>query len=335
MRVLVRKSVVAVACGALLVGVPATGAAAGGDAVAAAIPAAVAGAGGGAGAAEITCDSDSSGQDASFYSGPSAGYTYDEKFSAGPKTPGLPDHTPQGLAAWNDWDGAGNGLLLVTAYGKDGSNAKIYGVDPSTGKTVGDVEIAETHASGIAIARGWAFVTGRNNAEGHYTIRKYKLSELADALKAEGSPYVKQTGQAREVYGASFLSGDGNTLYAGKYSREGREKMYAYSVAADGGLTTGKSFEIPKGTQGLLVTGDKFVYSTSLSRDVRSNLYVIDKGATDIDIPSTRCFRSPSMSEGIDDLGGNAYVLYESGSHQYPDARNVIDELHKAPVAGL
>ncbi|MEB3370737.1 hypothetical protein [Saccharopolyspora mangrovi] len=320
MRALVRKSVVAAACGALLVGVPATGAAAGGAAEA---------------AAEITCDSDSSGQDASFYSGPSAGYTYDEKFSAGPDIPGLPEHTPQGLAAWNDWDGAGNGLLLISAYGKDGANAKIYGVDPKSGKTVGDVEIAETHASGIAISQGWAFVTGRNNAEGHYTIRKYKLSELADALKAEGSPYVKQTGEAREVYGASFLAGDGNTLYAGKYSREGREKMYAYSVAADGTLTTGKSFEIPKGTQGLMVTGDKFVYSTSLSRDVRSNLYVIDKGATDIDIPSTRCFRSPSMSEGIDDLGGTAYVLYESGSAQYPDARNVIKNLHEAPVSSL
>lgn len=315
MRALVRKSVVAAVSGALLLGVPATGAA--------------------AETAAIACDDDSSGQDASFYRGPSAGYTYDEKFSAGPKIPGLPEHTAQGLAAWKDWDGAGNGLLLVSAYGKDGSNAKIYGVDPSSGKTVGDVEIAETHASGIAIAQGWAFVTGRNNAEGHYTIRKYKLSELADALKAEGSPYVKQTGEAREVYGASFLSGDGNTLYAGKYSRDGREKMYAYSVAADGELTTGKSFEIPKGTQGLMVTGDKFVYSTSLSRDVRSNLYVIDKGATDIDIPSTRCFRSPSMSEGIDDLGGNAYVLYESGSYQYPDARNVIENLHKAPVAGL
>lgn len=315
MRALVRKSVVAAVSGALLFGVPATGAA--------------------AETAAIACDDDSSGQDASFYSGPSAGYTYDEKFSAGPKIPGLPEHTPQGLAAWNDWDGAGNGLLLISAYGKDGSNAKIYGVDPASGKTVGDVEIAETHASGIAIARGWAFVTGRNNAEGHYTIRKYKLSELADALKAEGSPYVKQIGEAREVYGASFLSGDGNTLYAGKYSRDGREKMYAYSVADDGALTTGTSFEIPKGTQGLMVTGDKFVYSTSLSRDVRSNLYVIDKGATDIDIPSTRCFRSPSMSEGIDDLGGHAYVLYESGSYQYPDARNVIENLHKAPVAGL
>lgn len=315
MKALVRKTVVAAVSGALLLGVPATGVA--------------------AESAAITCDSDSSGQDASFYSGPSAGYTYDEKFSAGPDIPGLPDHTPQGLAAWNDWDGAGNGLLLVSAYGKDGANAKIYGVDPKSGKTVGDVEIAETHASGIAIAQGWAFVTGRNTAEGHYTIRKYKLSELADALKAEGSPYVRQTGQAREVYGASFLAGDGNTLYAGKYSREGREKMYAYSVAANGELTTGKSFEIPKGTQGLMVTGDKFVYSTSLSRDVRSNLYVIDKGATDIDIPSTHCFRSPSMSEGIDDLGGTAYVLYESGSHQYPDALNVITKLHKAPVSAF
>ncbi|SFS85303.1 hypothetical protein [Saccharopolyspora flava] len=315
MRALVRKSAVAAVSGALLLGVPVTGSA--------------------AESAAITCNSDSSGEDASFYGGPSAGYTYDEKFSAGPAIPGIPEHTPQGLAAWNDWDGAGHGLLLITAYGPDGSNAKIYGVDPASGKTVGDVEIAETHASGIAIARGWAFVTGRNNSEGHYTIRKYKLSQIADALKAEGSPYLKQTGEAREVYGASFLAGDGNTLYAGKYSRDGREKMYAYSVAENGDLTTGKSFEVPKGTQGLMVTGDEFVYSTSLSRDVRSNIYVTTKGATDIDIPATHCFRSPSMSEGIDDLGGTAYVLHESGSGQYPDALNVVKRLHKAKAGSL
>lgn len=312
MRVLVRKTAVAAACAALVLGVPATGAAAESTA--------------------ITCDSDSSGQDASFYSGPSASYTYDEKFSAGPDVPGLSSYTPQGLTAWKDWDGAGNDLLLVSAYGESGQDARLLGIDPKSGKAVGEVAIAETHAGGVAVSRGWAFVQGKETADGNGSIRKYRLSELRDALKASGTPYLKQVGEAREVYASSFLSSDGNTVYAGKFNDSGRDKMYAYGVAADGTLTTGKSFEVPKSTQGLMVTADKFVYSTSYGRDKRSNLYVIDKGATDIDIPSTHCFRSPSMSEGITEYGGNAYVLYESGSYKYTDALNVIKKLHQAPV---
>jgi hypothetical protein len=130
----------------------------------------------------------------------------------------------------------------------------------------------------------------------------------------------------------------GDYLYAGKFSETSRGKMYRYKVGADGGLTTQSgAYEVPTKTQGLMVTADKFVYSTSLGNDNRSNIYVVDGGARDIDRSSTRCFRAPSMSEGIAQYGGYAWLVYESGADKYvaKNPRNIIRELHKSKISTL
>lgn len=279
----------------------------------------------------ITCDSRAPGHPASFYSGLSASYAYDNKFSKGPAVPGLKTHVPQGIAAWHNWDGSKD-LLLVTSY-QDGKDAHIIGIDPANGKHVGTVAIAESHVGGIAVVNGWAFVSGAGNS-----IRKYRLSELKTKMKQSGVPYLKQVGEARQVYAASFISSYGDYLYAGKFSETSRGKMYRYRVGSDGGLTTQSgAYEVPTKTQGLMVTADKFVYSTSFGNDNRSNIYVVDGGARDIDRSSTRCFRAPSMSEGIAQYGGYAWLVYESGADKYvaKNPRNIIRELHKAKISTL
>ncbi|RKT84419.1 hypothetical protein SAMN05421805_103350 [Saccharopolyspora antimicrobica] len=281
----------------------------------------------------IECASAASGQ-GPFYPGPSASHVYDKAFGKGPAVPELGSSTPQGLATWTGWDGAGKDLLLVTSYGKSGKDALIIGIDPKTGAHVGTVAIAESHVGGIAVSKGWAFVQGRPSGSTP-TIRKYKLTELRDAMKKSGTPYLKQTGEAQKVTAASFLTADGGTLYAGKFSETGRGTMQSYQVGDDGSLTEQKTYEVPMKTQGLMVTKDHFVYSTSYGRTNRSNLYVVDKGATDIDIPSTECYRAPSMTEGIAQYGDQAFLLFESGSYQYPDARNVIKNLHKGTVSAV
>lgn len=323
MNTLLRRTAIAAISAALVIGTATTGT---------------------AGAAEneakadnIKCESESSGKDAEFYNGESASYMYDKKFGHGPTIPGLDTHTPQGVAAWDNWDGSGNDLMLVTSYGKKGTAAHLIGIDAKSGKTVGTVAIAESHVGGIAVSKGWAFVQGRDSGKWD-TVRKYKLSELKDKMKQGGVPELKQVGKARNVYAASFLSAYGDHLYAGKFNDKGRGKMYAYKISDDGSLETGKSYEVPTKTQGLLVTKDHFVYSTSHGRDKRSNLYVVDHGATDIDRGSTRCFRAPSMAEGIAGHDGNAYLVYESGSYKYmsdPKTRNVIQEMHKAKISEL
>ncbi|MGP4018647.1 hypothetical protein [Saccharopolyspora sp. 5N708] len=321
MHTLLRKTAITVVSGAFLLGTAATSTAA---------PAPEEGSSDQA----ITCESDASGSNATFYSGPSASYAYDGAFDKGPAVPGLDKYTPQGISSWRDWDGSGNDLLLVTAYGEPGQDARIIGIDPLTGKQVGAAAIAESHVGGIAVSKGWAFVQGQNSGKWG-TIRKYRLTDLADAMKQGGAPYLKQVGKARNVYAASFVSSYGDTLYAGKFNDTGRGEMYSYKVGDDGSLTTEHAYEVPTKTQGLMVTKDKFVFTSSYGRANRSNIYVVDKGATDIDKPSTKCFRAPSMAEGMTEYGGAAYLLFESGSYQYRDARNVIENLHVGNISAL
>jgi glutamine cyclotransferase len=102
--------------------------------------------------------------------------------------------------------------------------------------------------------------------------------------------------------------------------------------------TVNKAWEVPTKTQGLLVTGSHFVFSTSYGRDKRSNLYVVRRGQPDLDKAKLSCFRAPSMSEGITEYGGRAYLVFESGSHVYrsdPKTLNVISRLHKATISSL
>lgn len=282
--------------------------------------------------AAITCDTATSGGSA-FYDGPSASYKYDARFSNSASIPNLSTHTPQGAGTWYNWDGSGKNLLLVASY-RDGADSQIYGIDPSTGSTVGVVAIAESHVGGITVSKGWAFVAGQGSS-----IRKYSLTALRDALKAAGTPYLTQVGTARDVAASSFIGSYGDSLFSGSFNADGRGTMYEYKVAADGTLTTlAGAWEVPTKAQGLTVTANHFIYSTSYGRGNRSNLYVVKRGQKDLDAAALSCFRAPSMTEGITEYNGTAYLVYESASHLYgsdPATLNVIPRLHKASISSL
>jgi hypothetical protein len=288
--------------------------------------------------AAISCDTATTGG-STFYDGPSASRKYDARFSNSANIPGLGTHTPQGAGTWYNWDGSGEDLLLVASYRKD-ADSHIYGIDPATGATVGVVAIAESHVGGITTSKGWAFVAGEGNPEtGEGSIRKYRLTELRNAMKAAGTPYLAEVGTARTVAGSSFLTSYGDSIWSGTFKDTSRGKMYEYKIADDGTLTTvAGAWEVPTKAQGLMVTGTHFIYSTSYGRTNRSNLYVVRRGQRDLDAAELSCFRAPSMTEGITEYNGTAYLAYESGSHLYrsdPDTLNVITKLHKASVSTL
>ena len=282
--------------------------------------------------AAITCDTATTGG-ATFYDGPSASKKYDARFSNSASIPHLSTHTPQGAGTWYNWDGSGKNLLLVGSY-RAGADSQIYGIDPATGSTVGVVAIAESHVGGITVSKGWAFVSGAGSS-----IRKYSLPSLRDAMKAAGTPYLAQVGTARDVAGASFIGSYGDSLFSGTFNDTGRGTMYEYKIADDGTLTTvAGAWEVPTKTQGLTVTANHFIYSTSYGRGNRSNLYVVKRGQKDLDAAALSCFRAPSMTEGITEYNGTAYLVYESGSYLYsgdPATLNVIPRLHKASISSL
>ncbi len=281
--------------------------------------------------AAITCDPATT-DGSTFYDGPSASKKYDGFFSNSANVAGLGTHTPQGIGSWWNWDGSKD-LLLVASY-RDGARSNIYGIDPATGATVGVVAIAGSHVGGITTTKGWAFVSG-----GSDSIRKYRLTELRDAMKAAGTPYLAQVGPDRSVAGSSFLTSYGDSLWSGSFNETGRGTMHEYKIADEGTLTTvAGAWEVPTKAQGLMVTGTHFIYSTSYGRKNRSNLYVVRRGQRDLDKAQLSCFRAPSMTEGITEYNGRAYLVYESGSHLYrsdPATLNVITKLHKASVASL
>jgi hypothetical protein len=302
----------------------------------------------------IKCEEAATGGTAPLYDGKSASYMYDSRFRPGPdlSSKELSDHTPQGVAWWKNWDGNGNDLLLVSTYGR--GKAHIVGLDPKAGdKTVGTIDIEprasdtqQTHAGAIALNGKWAFVDGPKK-DGWHTIRKYSLSDLKKAMTAKGGS-VNPQGEDRKVYGASFMTIDGSHLYAGKFSSEHRDWMYSYTVAGDGSLTldrkadgNGLRWEVPQWTQGVAVADGRFLFSTSSGRKYRSNVYVTNKGETNLDRASVRCFRAPSMAEGITATpNGEAYLLFESGSYKYNGASgnpaiNVIKGVHRAKLSTL
>jgi hypothetical protein len=302
----------------------------------------------------IKCEQATTGWTSTVYDGKSASYMYDERFTPGPNLSSqeLSDHTPQGVAWWKNWDGKGNDLLLVSTYGKGA--AHIVGLDPKAkGKTVGTVDIEprngdkhQTHAGALALNDKWVFLDGPKSG-GWHTIRKYSLTDLRKAMTA-GSGSVTPDGAEDKVYGASFMTIDGGHLYAGKYSKKHRDWMYSYTIADDGSLTldrkddgNGLRWEVPQYTQGVAVADGRFLFSTSSGRKFRSNLYVTDKRETNLDRASVRCFRAPSMAEGITATpDGEAYLLFESGSHKYnafsgDPAINVIDGVHRAKLSTL
>ena len=281
----------------------------------------------------ITCSTSSSGKSASFYSGPSVSYAYDRRFSATKAiVPNLDTHTPQGVAMWHNWDGKGHDLLLVTAY-RDGARAYVHGIDRATGAHINTAEIAATHAGGIAISGNWIFISGAGQS-----IRKYRTSDMRLAMNhRRGHLYISSVGTPRAVHGASFLSTYGGYLYAGLFNPTGRDRMYAYKIASNGSLTTQPGgYQIPTKTQGVAVTGTRFIFSTSYGRRNRGNIYVVKRGYSSLDSAKLYCFRSPSMNEGVTSYGSTLYVTFESGSYEYRStALNPITRLHKAAMSSL
>lgn len=246
--------------------------------------------------------------------------------------------------------GSGDDLLVITSYDPDKKYSLIIGTDAKTGKKVGAAKIAYSHAGGIAIFEdlGWAFVSDDDS----HKVRKYSLKKLADAIQK--SDTIASEGPAQVVIGSSFLTSHAptNTLWAGIFEDSpegGRPQMKSYKVDKSGQLTPDNTiWEVPTKTQGLVVTKDFFIFSTSLGRNKRSNLYVVRRGKNETDLDKARlfCFRSPSMSEGIAVYGDDLYVLYESGARKYnplpapgkpkPDVpRNKISNLHRATLASL
>lgn len=307
------------------------------------------------------------GEGSGFYDDPKASDRYDDTFSGSFDVPEreLRTRVPQGMATWTDWRGNAD-LLLVTAYlpsedphresnvapSNPDERSHVIALDASTGQHVGTVEVPSFHAGGIAVfeKQGWAFLPNTDRAGGE--VSRYSLEALGKAItdSTPGKPArLEPTGTDQRVHGTSFLTSHGptNTLWAGRFSRSGPEFMQPYIVGGDGDLTEPedprdrKKVQVPPRTQGVVVTDDLFVYSSSFGRGNESEIHVVRRGAgsSRLDTATTRCFRAPSMAEGMAVYAGAVHLAFESGASFYligdDNPRNVIKNLHRARLDDL
>jgi hypothetical protein len=274
------------------------------------------------------------------YSGPRASKVYDARFEPSHRVPHLGDRVPQGLATWSGWNDHDD-LLLISSYAPgDRKYAYLIGLNAKSGTHVGTAKIAASHVGGVAVFGdlGWAYVSSNFK----YRVRKYALEELKQAIVR--STFLRQQGEDVELFGSSFLASHGPsaTLWAGRFDADERDYMHCYEVRANGVLRPRDGvWQVPRATQGLVVTKDVFVYSCSYGRNNRSWIYVVRRGDGSSDLDETKLarFRAPSMSEGMTLCGADVYLAYESGARAYNTGgdkpRNVIGRLHRAPLASL
>ena len=94
---------------------------------------------------------------------------------------------------------------------------------------------------------------------------------------------------------------------------------------------------MPLSTQGLVVQQDRYFFSTSWGRSIRSNVYVTARDyTTNFETQArSRCFQAPPMAEGMAVYQGKVYLLFESGAAKYDGSTWRTKKLHVASVSGL
>jgi hypothetical protein len=271
---------------------------------------------------------------------------YDARFDEGPRLGStvLEGYVPQGLTTWRNYYGPGLDLLVYTAYDEDGDHlrAVMQGVDPRDGSLTNIAYIGPGHAGGVAIHGEWAYVSAPDAS-----VRRYDLDELRQRFAGRETAAMDGRPAGDVVGPASFLAVYGDTLFVGRHD-EKRSSMRRYPILDSGriGQPVGAKIRVPAKTQGLLVLPDHFVYSTSLGRDNRSNVYVVGRGYRKLDAAlaagQLQCFRAPTMSEGVTISQGRVYLLFESGASFYAENEDgkgvpdrVIEHLHWADRASL
>jgi hypothetical protein len=257
----------------------------------------------------------------------------------------LDTHVPQGLTTWYDYFDVGQDLLVYTAYNENGGRAVLQGVNPRTGEHTRQVKIGKGHVGGIAIWRDWAFVS-----EGDKSVRRYKLSELRNRFN--GTEKGELVGaRAGSVEASSFIDIANGKLYAGRFSEDSRDSMYVYDLIPTSGDIAAPTIqnpvvriEVPQKTQGLKILPNYYIFSTSFDRNNRSNIYIMNRDYKSLDAAyaakELKCFRAPTMSEGVATSNRRLYVLFESGAYKYtsdPDnlPDRVLKEIPAAPLDSL
>jgi hypothetical protein len=137
------------------------------------------------------------------------------------------------------------------------------------------------------------------------------LYSMADIKAANGATVQPQT--RFPVPASAYLTVYGGRLYVGSFDEEDPGSVYSVPLGADGQPSGPPVFEAtaPPRSQGLAVTEDGYVFSTSWGRENPSELISISHSG------EVKHLTAPNMSEGLVIVNGQVHVVYESGASAY------------------
>ena len=238
----------------------------------------------------------------------SAGVHAHETFGDGPPILHVgegSDWVPQGLG----YDPATDQLLTTYYSSPDGDPDRDAGIllsiqDRGTGNEVLTALLAgPDHGGGVAIDGDHVWVT---SSDGYVY-----LYSMADINAADGATVQPQT--RFPVPASAYLTVHDGRLYVGSFDEDDPGSVYSVPLGGDGEPSGPPVFEAtaPPRSQGLAVTDDGLVFSTSWGRENPSELISISNSG------EVRHLTAPNMSEGIVIVNGQLYTVYESGATPY------------------
>jgi hypothetical protein len=162
-------------------------------------------------------------------------------------------------------------------------------------------------------------VIGQDAVHGahHPSVRKYSTSLLRHAMekaKHGHKPYLSPSGHPQRVHSVGFMAVAGKSVWLGRHSGHRPATMYRYRVDHRGHLhETGGPWKVPPRTQGLVVTGNKFVFASSHGHGA-GKLTVVNRHNPNRPVA---CVTTPAMPENMTVDGGRVYASYEGAAGQY------------------
>jgi hypothetical protein len=274
------------------------------------------------------------------YNGKSVSQLYDKVFRPGPEIPHLDGWIPQGLTVWRDWDGKGNTLVLIGMY-RQNAKSFIVGVNPRTGRHVGTVRVKASHLGALGVSGKWLLAQDAAEVGQQPALRRYTLTKLRAKMQRSAAtstkPYMAQYGKTQKVHGASYMFVEDDNLWIGRYARSINPKMYRYAVDDDGIIHQKDGpWRVPRRTQGVMVTQDHFVFTSSLGGE-RGRMIVTRRAAPGKLEDPVACLWTPSLPQNMTVYQGRMLTAYESGAARFDKktTRNKISHLHVGSVEQL
>lgn len=235
---------------------------------------------------------------------------------------------PQGLTKLDE------NTLIISYYDHYESARSIVALmDRATGTWLRTYPLDITgHVGGIAMTSGHLWVADGTR------MRRYPRSQLS---RTGGTPLAATA--SFPVAASSYAFADGETLWVGHFNPDARDYMYSYPVVG-GSLPTKWVDRVytPSRVQGVILFGNRIVWSQSYGRDNDSQLIYwprtkVYNGSSAIG----RWLVAPNMSQGLVMAGGRVQVIFESCSSAYDGtvdgnaADYIVCSVHHGPFLSL